>query len=78
MSITNPTPDQIAEGIVQVWQSDSLISTGVIVNDGKEALTVLEYNNAIPENLYIVVESKKYVATIEIADFRDGATLLKI
>ncbi len=71
---------RLDESIVQVWQSGELATTGVVVGDGKQVLTVLNYEVDTPESmdLSVVVPGREYDAQVQAIDSRTGATLLRI
>ncbi len=46
MSCTGVT--SAAESIVQVWESDTMVASGVAVGDGTQVLTVLDYIHSPP------------------------------
>ena len=71
--------------VVQVWRlaEDNLperkVASGIVVDDGNHVLTVLDYEENIPEELLVV--SPKYGrfdATIKAVDYRTSATLLQL
>jgi len=69
----------IDDAVVQVWESDTMLSTGVIVDDGTHVLTIFEYRFSMPSSLDVVVQKHgRYRASVQAVDFRTGATLLKI
>ncbi|MBN2077149.1 MAG: hypothetical protein JW762_16510 [Dehalococcoidales bacterium] len=65
---------------VQVWVDGYPEGTGIIIVDGTEALTIMDYHmSPLPDNVYVVYDSReKYEAAIQRVDFRTGATLLTI
>ena len=65
---------------VQVWVDGYPEGTGIIIADGTEVLTILDYHmSSLPDNVYVVYNSDEtYEAVIQRVDFRTGATLLKI
>lgn len=76
--LSTSNSEQVQEGIAQVWDSDSLVGTGIVVNDGTEVLTLLSYYPVLPDDLYVIINSQKLETSRIVTDFRDGATLLKI
>lgn len=78
-TITIPTLNN--EAIVQIWESEELIATGVAVGDGSQVLTVLNYEVDTPDSLNLSVMAPgngEYGATIQVIDSRTSATLLQI
>ena len=65
---------------VQVWVDGYPEGTGIIIADGTEVLTILDYHmSPLPDNVYVVYDShEKYEAAIQRVDFRTGATLLTV
>lgn len=78
LSCTGSLSKSLDDVFVQVWEEDALVSTGIIVDDGTEVLTILEYGDSIPDNLYIVQKQSKYHASVKTVDVRTGLTLLEI
>jgi hypothetical protein len=71
--------------MVQVWQpgiageNATLLSYGIVIGDGSQVLTVLNYTSKIPDILSVVIPGKaKYQASIQIIDPRNSVTLLKL
>jgi hypothetical protein len=72
--------------VMQIWQSDTvsgepkiLLAYGIVVDDGNYVLTVLDYEEHVPDNLLVV--SPKYGtfnASIQAIDYRTSATLLQL
>jgi hypothetical protein len=76
---TTITAPPIDESIVQVWDLNELLSTGVAIDDGSYVLAVLNFEESIPDILDIVAPSgDTYRASILAIDPRTGATLLKL
>jgi len=73
------TTSVVDEAIVQVWDSDILAATGVVIGDGSQVLTVLNFEESVPNGLDVVaVSGDRYHASIQAIDPRTGATLLKV
>jgi hypothetical protein len=68
------------EAVVQVWISDAeLAATGVVVGDGTQILTVLNYETSTPENADIVTTSgDRYRASVGAIESRTAATVLHL
>ncbi len=85
-SCTPPPTSLLRKAIVQVWRPPNAIgetgeleSFGVIVGNGSQVLTILDYEDYTPNTLMVVTQDYgKYTATIQIADPRTGMTLLKL
>jgi hypothetical protein len=78
---TVTVPAQNNEAIVQIWESEELVATGVVVGDGSQVLTVLNYEVDTPDslNLSIVAHGNgEYEASVQAIDSRTSASLLKI
>lgn len=79
LTISDFTP--LNEAIVQVWESDELVATGVVVGNGSQVLTVLNYEVDTPGSLELSVISPRYgeyEVSVQVIDSRTGATLLRI
>lgn len=73
------TQESVVEPAVQVWKSDTLEALGVVIGDGSQVLTVVNYEEYNPGELEIVVPGQgKYSASIQAIDSRTGATLLRL
>ncbi|MBN1692152.1 MAG: trypsin-like peptidase domain-containing protein [Dehalococcoidales bacterium] len=69
----------VNESIVQVRDAGVLAATGVVIGDGSQVLTVLDYEVSVPDSLDIVTAGGEiYPASIQAIDPRTGATLLKV
>jgi len=69
----------VDEAIVQVWDSDILAATGIVTGDGSQVLTVINFEESVPNGLDVVAAgSDRYHASIQAIDPRTGVTLLKI
>lgn len=69
----------VDESIVQVRDAGNLAATGVVIGDGSQVLTVLNYEVSVPDSLDIVTaDGEIYPASIHTIDPRTGATLLKV
>jgi hypothetical protein len=75
----------IDKSMVQVFSSDKdghqadLLSFGVAVGDGTQVLTVFNYENDIPDALWVGLPGKpKYQASVQATDPRTSITLLKV
>jgi hypothetical protein len=73
------------KAIVQVWQPAEngkpaeLMSAGLVVGDGSQVLTLLDYENYSTGNLIIITgNNKEYNATFQAVDARTDVTLLKL
>ena len=78
-TITIPTLNN--EAIVQIWESEELIATGVAVGDGSQVLTVLNYEVDTPDSLNLTVMAPgngEYEASVQVIDSRTSASLLQI
>lgn len=81
----NPSPVNEA-AMVQIWKSadadaaqEEPLAYGVVVGDGQQILTVINYQNDIPETLYIGRPGQpRYPATVKALDPRNSVTLLDI
>lgn len=80
-------PSYKADGyVVQIWQPgtvsgepERLLAFGVVVDDGNQVLTVLDYERDTPDKLLVI--SPKYGmfdASIHAIDYRTSATLLQL
>jgi len=73
-----PTPS-VDKSIVQVWKSDTLEAFGVVIGDGSQVLTVVNYEEHNPGELEVVVPGQgRYSASVQAIDSRTGATLLRL
>lgn len=80
-----PTPS-VDASIVQVWEpataagkSSALLAFGVVVGDGSQVLTVLNYEDYTPDSLEVVLPGQgKYKASVQAIDPRTSTTLLKL
>ena len=71
--------------VVQVWQPsaggepEKLLAFGVVVEDGNHVLTVLDYEENIPDKLLVISPGYgSFDAVIQAADYRTSATLLQL
>lgn len=71
--------------VVQVWQPstdgepETLLAFGVVVDDGSHVLTVLDYEEDIPDELLVVSpEYGQFNASVQAVDYRTSATLLQL
>jgi hypothetical protein len=72
--------------VVQIWQPDTvsgepgiLLAYGIVVDDGKHVLTVLDYERDTPDKLLVVSRKhRRYDASIQAIDYRTSATLLQL
>ena len=72
-------PSPIENVIVQVWESSTLVSNGVVVGDGSQVLTLLEYKNSTPTDLAVALRGNgPYKADVQAIDARTGVTLLAV
>jgi hypothetical protein len=86
ISCTGKLVSSVDDSIVQIWESATatggssvLAAFGVIVGDGSQVLTVLNYESYTPDSLEVVLPGQdKYRASIEAIDPRTSATLLKL
>lgn len=86
LSCTIARTEPVDKTIVQVWEpsnasgeSDELEAFGVVVGDGSQVLTVVNYEEYNPGELEVVLPVRgKYSASIQAIDSRSGATLLKL
>jgi hypothetical protein len=77
---------QIEDSLVQIWQTNSsangnssLLASGLVVGDGSEVLTFLNYEENFPEGLSVIAPGKDPIhASIQSIDPRTSATILKI
>jgi hypothetical protein len=68
-----------AKSIVQVWESDTLVASGVAVGDGTQVLAVLDYIHSPTKNISIATgDGTRYQASIAALDPRTSVTLLKV
>lgn len=73
------THEPVDNSMVQVWKSNTLEALGVVIGDGSQVLTVVNYEEYNPGELEIVVPGQgKYSASIQAIDSRTGATLLRL
>lgn len=80
------TPRTVDDSIVQVWEpatatgkSSALLAFGVVVGDGSQVLTVLNYEDYTPDSLEVVLPGQgKYKASVEAIDPRTSTTLLQV
>src|SRR4030042_6017963 len=73
------TYESVDNSMVQVWKSDILEALGVVIGDGSQVLTVVNYEEYNPGELETVVQGQgKYSASIQAIDSRTGATLLSL
>ena len=78
---TNYVVGSTDEAIVQVWESDNLAATGVVVGDGSHVLTILDYEDSVPSslNLSVVAPGRgTYKASVQAIDSRTAVSLLKL
>ncbi|HEX9896921.1 MAG TPA: hypothetical protein VGA85_04570 [Dehalococcoidales bacterium] len=69
----------VDDAIVQIWNQETFVATGVIVGDGSQVLTVIDYEFSTPDNYDVVVLGQgKYRASFAAIDARTNATLLTI
>jgi hypothetical protein len=75
----------IGDYVVQIWQPGAvsgdpevLLAYGIVVNDGKHVLTVLDYERDTPDKLLVVHKYWRYDASIQAIDYRTSATLLQL
>jgi hypothetical protein len=71
--------------VVQIWQPgpvsgepEILLAYGVVVDDGKHILTVLDYERDTPDELVVSHKYWRYNASIQAIDYRTSATLLQL
>jgi hypothetical protein len=72
--------------VVQIWQPGTvsgepeiLLAYGIVVDDGKHVLTVLDYERDTPDKLLVVSRKhRRYDASIQAIDYRTSATLLQL
>jgi hypothetical protein len=73
------THEPVDNSMVQVWKSNTLEALGVVIGDGSQVLTVVNYEEYNPGELEIVVAGQgRYSASIQAIDSRTGATLLRL
>jgi hypothetical protein len=75
----------IDDYVVQIWQPgmvsgepEILLAYGIVVDDGKHVLTVLDYERDTPDKLVVSRKYWKYDASIQAIDYRTSATLLQL
>ncbi len=75
----------IDDYVVQIWQPGTvsgepeiLLAYGIVVDDGKHVLTVLDYERDTPDKLLVVYKHWRYDASIQAIDYRTSATLLQL
>ena len=75
----------IDDYVVQIWQPGTvsgdpevLLAYGIVVDDGKHVLTVLDYERDTPDKLLVVHKYWRHDATIQAIDYRTSATLLQL
>jgi len=86
VSCNGGTFDMVRKSIVQVWNPSvsngglgELESIGIVVGDGSQVLTLLDYEDYSPGNLIIFTQNhQQYNAIVEAIDPRTGITLLKL
>jgi hypothetical protein len=73
--------------MVQVWALDAVkgnkegepLAYGLVIGDGTQILTVIDYEQDIPKDLYVGLPGKtRYRASIQAIDVDNSATLLKM
>lgn len=74
-------PEFPMSSIVQIWESEELIATGIVVGNGSQVLTILNYEVDTPDSLNLSVKvpgGDEYEATVQVIDSRTSATLLSV
>ena len=41
--------------VVQIWDSETMVSNGIVAGNGNQVLTIIDYKYSTPDNLYIVI-----------------------
>ena len=71
--------DSLRNSIVQVFESETFITTGVVVENGSKVAAVLNYESDLPTALRIITYSgQQFEASLQVTDFRTGLSLLDI
>ncbi len=67
------------ESVVQVWESDTMVASGVAVGDGTQVLTVLDYIHSPPYEVSVATtDGIRYQAFVVALDPRTSVTLLRV
>jgi hypothetical protein len=67
--------------LVQVWDEEELLGSGIVVGDGSQVLTAIVFSAASPEDLDLKVvasDYSEYKASVEVIDSRTCAALLQL
>jgi len=75
----------IDDYVVQIWQPGTvsgdpeiLLAYGIVVDDGNQVLTVLDYERDTPDKLLVIHKYWRHDASIQAIDYRTSATLLQL
>ncbi len=78
-SNTSVPASPIDKSIVQVWIGERLEASGVVIGDGSQVLTVIDYEIFSPQNVNVITsDGDNFTASIQQLDPRTGATLLAV
>lgn len=69
------------EWLVQVWEQDTLMGSGIVVGDGNQVLTAIDFSSVSPEDMNLTVIAQgygEYKAIVQVIDSRTCAALLRL
>jgi hypothetical protein len=76
---TSITPSITDKSIVQVWVGENLEATGIVIGDGSQVITIIDYEESFPESINVITpDGDNYSASVQRIDPRTGATLLEV
>jgi hypothetical protein len=77
--VSTVSPATLNRSIVQVWDAETLVATGIVVGDGSQVLTAVDFEETVSETLNVITPAgDDYTASIQNMDPRTGAALLQV